>query len=135
MSTFIKSFIKAMPLQALIFLVAIAANADVTGGPKEITIPLFGTVACKAYNCFFSSDTILVFSALAIFSLGVMVMLGKVQWNTVLMLTLGITILSGAALIVENMNSNPNDVNGMLGTLGSGGYVGCPSDKSLFTCK
>jgi type IV secretory pathway VirB2 component (pilin) len=132
MSTLFKIFLKTLPIQALVFLL-VASNAHADGwfdwsAGQNTSAPMFGTITCKAYNCFLGSNAAIAFSSLAIFVVGMMALLGKVNWNMAVMVTLGMVLLSGSAMIVEKMNANP--IGGIEGTIALGigdGKQGCPS--------
>jgi type IV secretory pathway VirB2 component (pilin) len=116
-------------LLALVFANDAFAQGRATITPP--TPPFFGVVACKTYNCFFSSNFVLVLSALGIFVLGVTVLTGRIQWITAIVLIVGILLLAGAAKFVDGL------AKGMPTTAEAGiansiqGMQGCANDGVL----
>jgi type IV secretory pathway VirB2 component (pilin) len=51
---------------------------------------------CAVYNCYLSSDLVLVIATLGIFFLGIGAFFGKVNWGLVIIVVIGIIVIAGA---------------------------------------
>jgi type IV secretory pathway VirB2 component (pilin) len=68
-----------------------------------------GRIACSVYACVTGNGLFAIIATMAIFFLGIGAFFGKVNWGLVIVITLGIVVIVGAAGIASTLTGSDCD--------------------------
>lgn len=95
-------------LNSRLFLFAVAALTLVLpnmafASPQADSLADVGGIACAVYDCVTGNGLFAIIATMAIFFLGIGAFFGKVNWGLVIVITLGIVVIVGAAGIASTL--------------------------------
>ena len=95
---------------------ALPGLASAQGGPSGAAVASslgsVGAVACGVYECVTGNGLFAIIATMAIFFLGIGAFFGKVNWGLVIVITLGIVVIVGAAGIASTLTGSDCEVVG-----------------------
>jgi type IV secretory pathway VirB2 component (pilin) len=102
-----KHNLKILVIALLFILVAFSSDNAFSSSNRKIS--QIGDTLCKIWkNCLVKGNLLTIIGTVAVFSLGIGAMLGKVNWGLVFMVCLGLVIITGALRISMNITGNSN---------------------------
>ena len=107
-------------LAALTLVLPGMASATATGGVAN-SLGDVGGIACGIYDCVTGNGLFAIIATMAIFFLGIGAFFGKVNWGLVIVITLGIVVIVGAAGIAGTLVGGDDCAD----AISEAGAIGC----------
>ena len=93
-------------LAALTLALPGLASAGPSGAAIASSLGSVGGIACGVYECVTGNGLFAIIATMAIFFLGIGAFFGKVNWGLVIVITLGIVVIVGAAGIAATLTGS-----------------------------